>query len=128
MVRGCKKKKKQKQKKTKTKQKSATNGCEAAESKAFPLLNPLRSAAGRPSWWAVLAGKVCCANGDVEKSRRPLSAKKARPMGARLPKSKANPLSGRLNPLSGRLYPLWWVAKILCAVALAKSRPRKRGD
>jgi hypothetical protein len=50
-----------------------------------------------------LGTEVVCANGDVSKSWRPLSVgKKARPMGARLPKSKANPL---LNPLPQPLAP-----------------------
>jgi hypothetical protein len=46
MERGCKKKKTNNKKR-------ATNGCEAAESKANPLLNPLLAAVAGlgSSWW-----------------------------------------------------------------------------
>jgi hypothetical protein len=81
----------------KSRQKRATNGCEAGQKavKARPTPCSCRGLGG--GWRGVLGTKVFCANGTCgEKQRRFSVGKKARPMGARLPKAKANLL----------LYPL----------------------
>ena len=77
--------------------------------------NPLLAAVAGLVFLVVVGSGVCwrleflCANGDVAKSRPPLSVgKKARPMGARLQKSRPTPCSSRVrtnNPLLRRLAP-----------------------